>query len=123
MTTGGDDLSGLPADNAADEPENRRGPKALPLEPGRWNAIKLSIDAGKATLELNGQTIYERPLEPGLSRQFGFFHYKDQTAAQARNVVLRGRWPQALTAEQMASLAAAGGSRRLGRRAPRPNAP
>ncbi len=103
MTTGGDDLSGLTADNVADEPENRRGPKALPLEPGRWNSVKLSVDAGKATLDLNGQTIFERPLEPGLSRQFGFFHYKDQTAARARNIVLRGKWPQALTPEQMAS--------------------
>ena len=104
MTTGGDDLSGLSADNVADDPEFRRGPIALPLEPGRWNAIKLSIDAGKATLDLNGQTIYERPLEPSLSRQFGFFHYKDQTAARARNVLLRGRWPEALTAEQHGQL-------------------
>ncbi len=90
MTDLSSDLSGLPADNAVDEPGNRRGPKELPLKPGEWNAIKLSVDAGKATLELNGQTIYERALEPGLSRQFSFFHFKDQTAAQARNVVLRG---------------------------------
>ena len=32
MTAGGSDLSGLPADNAADEPANRRGPKRAPAE-------------------------------------------------------------------------------------------
>ena len=108
--TDSSDISGLPADNTADEPENRRGPKALPLEPGQWNAIKLGVEAGKATLELNGQTIYARPLEPGLSRQFSLFHYKDQTVAQARNVVLRGRWPQALSAEQKANLISSDGA-------------
>ncbi len=104
------DLSGLPADNTAEEPQNRRGPKVLPLKRGDWNRINLSVDGGKATLELNGETIYEQPLEAGLSRQFSFFHFKDQTAAQARNVVLRGRWPQALSSTQKANLAASGGA-------------
>jgi predicted Zn-dependent protease len=108
--TDSSDSSGLPADNTADEPENRRGPKALPLEPGKWNAIKLSIENSKATLELNGQAIYERLLEPGLSRQFSFFHFKDRTVAQARNVVLRGRWPQTLSAEQKANLISSDGA-------------
>ncbi len=35
MTAGGSDLSGLPADNAAEEPANRRGPKPIPLEAWR----------------------------------------------------------------------------------------
>ena len=30
MTDGGNDLSGLPADNAIDEPANRRGPAPCP---------------------------------------------------------------------------------------------
>ncbi len=110
MTDVSADVSGLPADNAVDEPENRRGPKTLPLKPGAWNTMTLSLDAGKATLSLNGQTIYERPLDPGLSRQFSFFHYKDQTASQARNVMLRGRWPQTLSAQQKANLLSSGGA-------------
>ncbi len=104
------DLSGLPADNTAEEPQNRRGPKVLPLKRGDWNRLALAIEAGKATLELNGQTIYEQPLEAGLSRQFSFFHFKDHTAARARNVVLRGRWPQALSSAQKANLASSGGA-------------
>jgi hypothetical protein len=106
MTAGGGDLSGLPADNAVEEPANRRGPQALPLKPGEWNALKLALDGDRVTLELNGQAIYERTMEPALGRQFGLFHYKDQTAAQVRNVVLRGRWPEALTQQQLADLLA-----------------
>ncbi len=104
MTAGGTDLSGLPADNAAEEPANRRGPRPIPLKPGDWNSMKLVLDADKVTIDLNGQTIYQRPLEPTLGRQFGLFHYKDQTSAQVRNIVLRGRWPATLTADALAGL-------------------
>ena len=65
------------------------------------------LKAKTVTLDLNGQTIYERPLESTLGRQFGLFHYKDQTAAQARNIVLRGNWPEALSNNQLADLLAA----------------
>ena len=106
MTVGGDDLSGLPADNAAEEPANRRGPKPIPLKAGQWNGVKLSLAQNNVTLELNGQTIYERPLESSLGRQFGLFHYKDQTTAQARKFVLRGKWPEALTRAELANLLA-----------------
>ncbi len=97
MTSGSGNLSGLPADNHADEPANRRGPKRLPLKPGEWNTIKLALEKSTVTLDLNGQPIFERPINPDLGRQFGFFHYKDQTTAQARNVVLRGQWPQSVS--------------------------
>ena len=96
----------MPADNVADEPANRRGPKPLPLKAGEWNAVKLSLKANTVTLELNGQTVYERPLESTLGRQFGLFHYKDQTAAQVRNIVLRGQWPEALPNNQLDDLLA-----------------
>ena len=96
MTEGGRDLSGLAADNAVVEPGNRRGPATLPLKPAQWNAVRLAVDGAKVTLELNGQVVYERVLEPAIGREFGLFHYKDQTAAQARNVVLRGQWPETL---------------------------
>ncbi|MHB1556493.1 MAG: DUF1583 domain-containing protein [Isosphaeraceae bacterium] len=93
MTTGGTDLSGLPADHAIDDPASRRGPAALPLKAGEWNAVKLAIAGGKVAIELNGQPVLERAIEPTLGRQFGLFHYRDQTSAQVRNVVLRGHWP------------------------------
>ena len=106
MTIGSEGLAGLPADNTADEPGNRRGPKTLPLKPGQWNSVKMVLGGTNVAIELNGQPIYERALEPGLGRQFGLFHYKDQTAAQARNVVLRGEWPEGLTQERLAGLTA-----------------
>ena len=106
MTSGGNDLSGLAADNAAVEPANRRGPAGLPLKSGQWNTVKLAMATDRASLQLNGQTIYERAIEPGLGCEFGLFHYKDQTVAQVRNIVLRGRWPDRLTTERTASLIA-----------------
>ncbi len=105
MTSGLDnDWSGLKADNAIIEPNCRRGPERLPLKAGEWNAVRLTVKRGKATLELNGTLIYERELEPAIEPQFGFFHFKDQTAVQVRNVVLRGNWPERLTPEQLANL-------------------
>jgi hypothetical protein len=106
ITAGGDDRSGLTADNAIEEPNNRRGPNALPLKPGEWNGINVALDGDKVTLKLNAQVIYERTMEASRGRQFGLFHYKDQTAVGARNVVLRGRWPALLTPQQMANLMA-----------------
>ena len=104
MTEGGRDLSGLAADNAVVEPANRRGPAALPLKSGQWNSVRLAIEGPKFTVELNGQAVYERLLESSVGREFGLFHFKDQTAAQARNVVLKGRWPESLDKSQLAGL-------------------
>jgi tetratricopeptide (TPR) repeat protein len=109
MTDGPDDLSTrLKTDNAIDEPSSRRGPERLPLKPGEWNSVKLSL-IGKGTpatavLELNGEEIYERELEPTNDRLFALFHWKDRTEAQVRNVVLSGDWPEQLAAEQFANL-------------------
>jgi hypothetical protein len=97
MTAGADDLSGLPANNAIEEPANRRGSAPIPLKPGEWNSLKLELVADKVVIDLNGRRIYERSLEPERQRQFGLFHYKDQTEARARNFVLRGRWPERFT--------------------------
>jgi hypothetical protein len=106
MTRAGQDSSGLPADNAADEPENRRGPSELPLKPGEWNTMKLELSGDRIVLALNGVAIYERPMEPANSRQFGLFHDKERTSVQVRNVELRGRWPEALPAAARADLVA-----------------
>ena len=106
MTAGGSDLSGLPADNTVVEPANRRGPAVPPLKPGQWNAVRLSMDGDKVTIELNGQPVYERTLEPAVGREFGLFHFKDQTSAQVRNLVLRGRWPDTLDKSRLAALLA-----------------
>lgn len=105
MTDGEFDPAGLPADNRAVEAANRRGPNKLPLKPGEWNAAKLRLESGEASLELNGIEIYRRPLETTNDRLFSFFHFKDRTGAQVRNVVLTGDdWPQELSEARLANL-------------------
>jgi tetratricopeptide (TPR) repeat protein len=106
MTLGSQDPSGIPADNVLDEPENRRGPAKLPLRPGEWNAMRIELNGDRIALSLNGQSIYQRTLEPANGRQFGLFHDKERTSAQVRNVELRGHWPGSLPAGARADLAA-----------------
>jgi hypothetical protein len=98
LTDGAYERSGLTADNARDEPECRRGPTSLPLKPSAWNQLVLSVTGDKVTLELNGQPIYERLIEPLNQRSFGLFHYADQTQVRVRNVSYQGNWPQSLPA-------------------------
>ena len=98
MTDGPDlDVSGLPASNAVDEPSSRRGPNPLPLKPGDWNKLKMSLVGRSVELELNGAKILERDLEPANDRVFSFYHDKDRTAVKVREVVLKGDWPEALS--------------------------
>ena len=97
MTTGANDTSGLLADNAVDDPEHRKGTGPLPLKPNDWNTLKLSMKGDVAALELNGQPVFERPIDQGNTRQFGLYHDKELTSVQVRNVVLKGHWPETLT--------------------------
>ncbi len=96
LTDGRYDRTGLAPDNLTEEPRNRRGPAALPLKANDWNRMTLTLKENVVTLTLNGATIYERTLEPTNGRQFGFFHYADETEARVRNVVYRGEWPKVI---------------------------
>jgi hypothetical protein len=91
-----DDRTGLSPENLADEPENRRGPDRLPLKAGEWNRMALGLAGDDVTLTLNGTPIYARTLEPSNNRQFGLFHYADESEARVRHVTYDGRWPRAL---------------------------
>ena len=64
LTDGAYERSGLTADNARDEPECRRGPASIPLKPASWNQLILSVTGDKVALELNGQQVFDRPIEP-----------------------------------------------------------
>ena len=79
-----------------DEPESRRGPASIPLKPNAWNSLELSLTGDKVTLELNGQTIFERSLEPTNQRTFGLFHFADETQVRVRSVSYQGHWPRRL---------------------------
>jgi tetratricopeptide (TPR) repeat protein len=103
-STDGVDLLGLEPDNAIDEPEQRRGGANLPLNAGDWNSLQVAIAGKIARLTLNGQLVYEQPLEPSSDLRFGLFHYRDQTEVQVRNVVLRGDWPEKVGPDVLANL-------------------
>lgn len=75
-------------------PACRRGPAELPLKAEAWNLLRLSFRGPVVTVELNGQVVYERTLEPTNLRTFGLFHFQGNSAVRVRNAVLRGEWPQ-----------------------------
>ena len=106
LTDGDREWTGLPEDNAVTEPLNRRGSKPLPLKSGDWNGVTILLKDDTLTLSLNDATIYQRPLEPENRRTFGFYHDRNRSAVLARNVVIRGDWPERLTADQLDNLAA-----------------
>ncbi len=96
ITDGRHDRTSLAPDNNQIVPQNRRGLGEMPLKAKAWNRLKLSIRGVTVAIELNGQTVYERELEPSNRRAFGLFHFVDQYEARVRNVVMRGNWPKTL---------------------------
>ncbi len=106
LTDTGNEWTGLPEDNTVIEPLNRRGAKSLPLKAKDWNSVTLKLSGGKVNVTLNGEGIYERPLDDIHGRHPGFYHDRNKTTAQIRNVVLTGDWPEKLSAEQLAKLVA-----------------
>ena len=61
-THGEQDETGLDTANTIDEPQNRRGPDRLPLLPGDWNKVRLTLSGDTIALALNGQLVFEREL-------------------------------------------------------------
>ncbi len=96
MTDGPYERNGTSPDNARDEPKCRKGPEKLPLKDADWNKLTITVKADLVTITLNGTIVYERGIEPGNQRNFGLFHYADETEARVRNVVYTGDWPKAL---------------------------
>jgi hypothetical protein len=96
ITDGKYDRTGAPPDNLLDEPRSRRGPRQLPLRPGEWNRVALSLAGAAITLKLNGQTVLHRELESANQRTFGLFYYAGDNEARVRDVVMHGDWPKSL---------------------------
>lgn len=88
--------TGLAHDNVLDEPADRRGPPKLPLRENDWNRLVLSLKGDIVSLALNGDLVYERALEPTNQRNFGLFHYADESEVRVRNIAYRGDWPRTL---------------------------
>jgi hypothetical protein len=93
MTDAQHDRTGALPDNATIQPEHRRGPSSLPLLANDWNRLQLRLTGDVVTLELNDVVIDEQPLEPSNRRDFGLFHYADETEVRVRNVRYQGQWP------------------------------
>ena len=96
LTDGAHERSGLAPDNTCEEPQNRRGPGSIPWKARAWNRLALRIAGDRVTIELNGQSIFERPIEPENQRTFGLFHFADETGARVRNVSYEGSWARSL---------------------------
>ena len=103
ITDGAFEWTGLAEDNATLEPLNRRGPRPLPLKEQEWNTVELSRKDRKLTLTLNGETIYERPLDYAGDTNFGLFRDPSRSEVRVRNVLLSGDWPEQVPDEFLAN--------------------
>jgi hypothetical protein len=98
ITDGPNERSGQKIDNLTVEPNNRRGGN-LPLNDKAWNKMRLILKGDVVTLQLNGQEIYQRAVEPANQRFFGLFHYTDTSEARVRLATYSGDWPKRLPSE------------------------
>lgn len=99
ITTGDSDWTGLSADNAALEPLNRRGPRPLPLKEGESNRVEIQRRGDNVLLTLNGELIYQRPMEPGPAESFGLYRADRTEQVSVRDVTLTGNWPESIPEE------------------------
>ncbi len=120
LTDGRWDRTGLRADNVnvavslRDTNANRATAGAsrsdaatkLPLKPREWNAIKFATKGDTLTIELNGDIVFTRDIEPTNLRHFGLFHYANESDVRVRNIRYRGDWPKTLPPIQQQELAA-----------------
>jgi len=105
MSIGAHAWTTLPADNEVMIPEDRRGSAMLTLKDG-WNTASLNLNGDLVTLAVNGDAVYEHTLRSHDSRQFGLFHFRDQTTASARNLKLTGDWPERINEDVLQQLTA-----------------
>lgn len=96
ITDGTFDRSGLSADNTFEQPGSRSKNQVLPLHEDQWNTMRVELRGDTIRLILNDERIHEQILDAGNQRNFGLFHYADQSRAVVRHVVWRGDWPREL---------------------------
>ena len=74
--------------------ERRLTDKPLTLKRNDWNQLRLSLAKGTLTLRLNGDVVLEQPWSADASRQFGLFHFLDETEARVRQISYQGAWSE-----------------------------
>lgn len=102
ITTGESEWTGLPIDNAALEPLNRRGPRTLPLKQEAWNQVRVQRKGGELLIHLNGELIYQRPLEPNADTTFGLYRTSRSSEANIRSISMTGNWPSTVPQDFLA---------------------
>jgi predicted Zn-dependent protease len=95
------EVFGIEPSNLIDDPAATKSKGPLPLKPGEWNTMDVAYLDETFNLTLNGQKIYQCSTRSIDEAFFGFFRYKDQTAARVRNIVLTGDWPEKFPAEML----------------------
>lgn len=83
-----------PANRVFATKEGQRRPQ-LDLKDNSWNRVRLELRGDDVRLHLNGKPIVKRTLEPWNQRQFGLFHFADETNVRVRNLRWSGDWPNA----------------------------
>lgn len=102
ITTGESEWTGLPIDNAALEPLNRRGPRTLPLKQEAWNQVRVQRTGGEILVHLNGELIYQRPIEPNADTTFGLYRTARAHEVTIRNAIMTGNWPSTVPQDFLA---------------------
>ena len=72
------------------------GSTPIPLKANDWNQCRVSIQNDGVYLSVNGTEIFQFQLDESNHRQFGLFHFADQTEARVRNMIWTGDWPKTL---------------------------
>ena len=114
LTDGRWDRTGLTANNveeAAEDSTRSSNSKPLTLKAGDWNAIRFSTKGDTLTIELNGEAVFTRGIDPTNLRHFGLFHYANESDVRVRNIRYRGDWPKTLPSVKDQDLA--GGPQKL----------
>ena len=90
------DRSSLGPDNVVADKSHQIGTGSLPLKTDDWNHLEMTVIGDTVKLKLNSVAVYESPVGLTNQRQFGFFHYADETDVRVKEVVYRGDWPKTL---------------------------
>ncbi len=72
------------------------GSTPIRLKANDWNQCRVSIQNDGVSLSVNGTEIFQFQLDESNHRQFGLFHFADQTGARVRNMIWTGDWPKTL---------------------------
>lgn len=99
LTDGRWDRTGLMADNidlTREVISRDKSRKGVPLKPGDWNSVKLTVTGDQLVIELNGEVVASCEIDPTNLRQFGLFHYADESSVRVRNIRYRGEWPKTI---------------------------